>query len=830
MKKVFILVILTLATIMYADTRTEMRIMKGDVAAYTVDVSEIDSILFVDYHVPGIITSLFLVGDATPGGWYIENATPMHVDAMDDEHFTWTGTLGQGEFKLLTSNGSWLPCFVRDWEDPTKMHYREADEDYPDHKWQINEAGKYTIDVNIGELTISISPYVPEPIYMIADATPGGWYIENATPMHVDAMDDEHFTWTGTLDQGEFKLLTSNGAWLPCYVRDWEDPTKMHYREAEEDYPDYKWQISYAGEYTIDVNTRTLTITVTSHSDVANAVPDPVSTDKAAYLPGEPVTFTLKELSVQNLQVRYVHLGKTIGTEQINALSWTWQPPSEDFRGYMAELFISANDRDSVIATIGIDVSSQPSRFPRNGFLSSFSNMSEAQISTVMNVLGRYHINYVQFQDWHWKHHHPLAGSAGQPMEEWKDILGRNCYRKTIQAYIDEAHARGMLALYYNLANGCLEDYVSDGVSPQWMMYTDKQHNRLDSHTISEPFKSNIYLANMHHEGWRNYMRARNDEVYSVFNFDGWQIDQLGPRPTDVYDYNGNEIVVWADFGSFIANEKTARPDKRLVMNAVWQFGQYGQIAPSPVDFCYTEVWEHSDTDGFKVFSDIITDNSEWSNGKQTVLAAYMNYELAQQGKGFFNTPGVLMATAAASAWGGTILQMGEHALCHEYFPMDNLAMTEELQRAMIKYYDFAVAYEELLRPDAPESGVNSDWFGVDITSTHDSCVFNQWGPQIGQIATVGRHVGSRDVIHLLSYRHATHLDWCDSNGDQAPQTKLKDIPLSFAVTKQPERIWVASPDDQQGAPQEVDFEYLGGQVTMTIPALQYWTMIVIEK
>ena len=817
---------------MYAGTRTELRVMKGDVAAYTVDVSEIDSIVFVDIHFPEHITSLFLVGDATPGGWNIGHASPMSMDVNDSEHFTWTGTLGAGEIKFLTTNQYWFPCFVRDADDPTKIRYREVDQDYPDYKWEITEEGNYTVDVNIRDYTISITHHAPEvnAVYMIGDATSGGWFVENATLMDEDAIDSEHYVWSGTLSVGEFKLLKSNEAWFPCYVRDDKDPTKMHYRETEDTYPDYKWQISNAGDYTIDVNTRTLTILITSHADVANAVHDPVSTDKAAYVPGEAVTFTLKEMPAQNLQVRYMHLGQVIAQQQVNSLSWTWQPPTEDFRGYMAEMFVNTNGRDSVIAAIGIDVSSQPNRYPRNGFLSSFSNMSDAQINAVLNVLGRYHINYLQFQDWHWKHHHPLAGSAANPMDEWKDILARNCYRKTIQDYIDGAHARGMLTMYYNLANGCLEDYEADGVSPEWMMYTDKQHTQLDSHTIGEPFKSNIFLANMHSQGWRDYMRARNEEVYSVFNFDGWQIDQLGPRPTDVYDYDGNEIVVWADFGSFIANEKTARPDKRLVMNAVWQFGQYGQIAPSPVDFCYSEVWEHSDTDGYKVFSDIINENTEWSNGKQTVLAAYMNYELGKKGRGYFNTPGIIMATAAAMAWGGTILQMGEHMLCHEYFPLNNLSMTEDLQHAMIRYYDFTVAYEELLRPDMPKTGANTDWFGADVTCTDGQCVFNQWAPQFDQIATIGRHVGSRDVIHLLSYRNAKHLDWCDTNGDQPAQSLLTDIPLSIDLSARPQRVWVATPDYRQGAAQTVDWEYADGKLTFNLPALQYWTIIVVEK
>lgn len=555
-------------------------------------------------------------------------------------------------------------------------------------------------------------------------------------------------------------------------------------------------------------------------------IPNLLSTDKAVYQPGEMVKFSINSLPESAATIRYCHLGTILKEEPLTSQQWTWQPPAEDFQGYMAEL----RTKEGVISSIGIDVSSEPARFPRNGFLSAYGSMSPGAIKTILDDLNRYHINYVQFQDWHWKHHHPLAGSATQPMDVWTDIISRNCYRTTVQSYIDGAHERGILTLFYNLGYGCLEDFATDDVSREWLLYTDKQHMHLDNHPLGSPFKSAIYLANMHNTGWRDYLRARNDEVYAIFNFDGWQIDQLGVRPTTVYDYDGKEVDVQAAFGSFIANEKAAQPDKRIVMNAVGQYGQYGQIAQAPVDFCYTEVWEHSDTDGYGIFSRIITDNAGWSDGKQTVLAAYLNYDLGLKGRGYFNTPGIIMATAAASAWGGTILQMGEHMLCHEYFPDDNLTMTGELKRAMIRYYDFAVAYENILRPETPATGVNTDWFGIDVTSTVDTLTFNQWGPVVDQIATVGRHVGDRDVIHLLSYRNATHLDWCDTDGDQAPQTLLTDVPVSFAVTAEPARVWVATPDYRQGAAQEVEWEYAGGMLTLTLPALQYWTMIVIEK
>ena len=44
-------------------------------------------------------------------------------------------------------------------------------------------------------------------------------------------------------------------------------------------------------------------------------------------------------------------------------------------------------------------------------------------------------------------------------------------------------------------------------------------------------------------------------------------------------------------------------------------------------------------------------------------LQQYMNYKLGGEGRGYFNTPGVLMANAAIHAWGGAHLELGEHML-----------------------------------------------------------------------------------------------------------------------------------------------------------------------
>ena len=542
-----------------------------------------------------------------------------------------------------------------------------------------------------------------------------------------------------------------------------------------------------------------------------------LSTDKACYAPGESVVFSLSQMpGASAVMVRYRHMGETVEEHVLTSTQWTWRPPTQDYRGYLVDLYVG----DSVYASVAVDVSSTPEKFVRNGFLSAYGNLSQKEIMTVVNSLNRFHINYVQFQDWHWKHHRPLAGTTTSPMDVWTDIISRNCYRSTVDAYITAAHERNMKCLFYNLIYGALDDAHEDGVSREWYVFSDRLHNTPLFHPLSSPFKSAIYLVNPNNKAWQTYLGERNNDVYQVFDFDGWQIDQLGWQG-DVYDYNGNPISLSDGFAPMIEYSKQLQPEKRLVMNAVGQYGQ-DKISKTPVDFLYTEVWDKPTNRGYTVLSDVITKNYALSDGKATVLAAYMDYNHGIKGRGYFNTSGVLMTTAAAHAWGGTILQMGEHMLCNEYFPNSNLSMNGELYRAMIAYYDFITAYENLLRD-------GGEWFGVDVESMDQQCVFNQWPAVKGQVATVGKAQEGRDIIHLLSYRNAVHLDWCDTDATQGEPDLLTDLSVRLPAKMQPAHVYVATPDANFSVAQELDFDYADGMLTLTIPSLKYWTMLWVE-
>lgn len=545
-----------------------------------------------------------------------------------------------------------------------------------------------------------------------------------------------------------------------------------------------------------------------------------LATDKAAYAPGETVTFTASQMPAGAIYIRYRHLGENLGEQAATGTSWTWTAPNEDFTGYLVEVYQKSSEGETILATIGVDVSSDWTRFPRYGFLSSFGEMPQSGIESVIDNLNRHHINGVQFQDWHYKHHWPLGGTRENPLASYLDIASRTTYLSTLQAYIEKIHSCGMKAIFYNLCFGALDDAAQDGVNERWYIFQDNNHAQKDVHALSAPFKSSIYLLDPGNSEWQEYIGERNDDVYAVLDFDGYQIDQLGSRGTR-YNYDGQTVDLPGGYASFIRAMKSLHPQKRLVMNAVSGYGAEQIVRTGQVDFCYNEMWGSEDQ-----FSDLrstIEANDTYSDGTlKTVFAAYMNYDLANN-MGTFNTPGVLLTNAVIFALGGSHLELGEHMLCKEYFPNSNLGMSSELQEAMVAYYDFLVAYENLLR----DGGELND---VTVRSTDGKLSFAAWAPTLGNVVTLGRKVGERQVIHLLNFSQANSLSWRDLNGTM-PEPQTVESATVEIVTQEPvDRVWMASPDINGGAVRELAFEQTASGISVTLPSIKYWDMLVLEQ
>lgn len=544
-----------------------------------------------------------------------------------------------------------------------------------------------------------------------------------------------------------------------------------------------------------------------------------LTTDKAIYKPGDRVNFKLETTSLPDgAKVRYKQLNTLIIENDLATTVWSWQTPTTNFKGYLAEVYTLTNGEETILATVGIDVSSDWKKFPRYGFLSDFGLVSDKTIDSVIVQLNKYHINGLQFYDWQNKHHKPLPVSNNIPLSNWKDIGGRDVYFNTVQKYIAKAQDYNMKTMFYDLVYGAWENAEADGVMKEWYIYKDNTHTNLDFFALSAPFLSNLYLLDPANVNWQNYIIDEVKNVYSHLDFDGFHMDQVGNRGAR-YRYNGSNAMLENSFKPFVDAVKNAIPNKHNVLNAVAQFGQQG-IATSASDFLYTEVW--SPADNYNDLVNIIKQNNTLSNNtKNTVLAAYMNYDMAST-KGTFNTPSVIMTNAVIFAFGGAHIELGEHMLCHEYYPNSNLAMKDDLKKSLVNYYDFAVAYQNLLRDGGTFNTIT-------LTSIDGKNIFSAWPASQGKIAVFGKRTDTHQIIHLINFSNSTTQKWRDNTGIQVMPALIKELKTGLESQTPVKKIWLASPDIAGGAARTVNFTQTGDKVSFTIPELRYWDMVVVE-
>jgi hypothetical protein len=212
------------------------------------------------------ITNIYIIGDATPNGWNIDNPNQMTPSPTSTSVFTYTGILKAGEFKMVAGKGDFSAPFYRPLTDhpaltATGVQYTTS----PDYKWQITTPGAYTITLDVVKLTVSIVPFTaPTQLWLVGDATANGWDIVNATPMTVSATNPTIFTYTGPFTAGEFKIATAKDFNAPFYRPITDHPALSATAVQLSGSPDNKWQITGAtvGPHTLTLDTFNMTITI----------------------------------------------------------------------------------------------------------------------------------------------------------------------------------------------------------------------------------------------------------------------------------------------------------------------------------------------------------------------------------------------------------------------------------------------------------------------------------------------------------------------------------------------------------------------------------------
>lgn len=242
----------------------ELKFAISQAGPYSIAVNLLDLTISIQQGAAPAYDKLWIVGDATPNGWNINNPNELRVDRSDRYVFTYNEVLNAGEFKLPTGKGNWGGDFYMplvNYQNLSLSGVKLSIGGNPDYKWKITNAGAYKILLNItpGSESIKIKPFTaPSKVWIVGDATPNGWDIGNATALTVNPSNPNEFTYTGNLTAGELKFPLqkdfSGDFYMP--VINGEGAESVETKFVAGGNPDNKWKItaSQAGSYKITIN------------------------------------------------------------------------------------------------------------------------------------------------------------------------------------------------------------------------------------------------------------------------------------------------------------------------------------------------------------------------------------------------------------------------------------------------------------------------------------------------------------------------------------------------------------------------------------------------
>ena len=559
-------------------------------------------------------------------------------------------------------------------------------------------------------------------------------------------------------------------------------------------------------------------------------------TEKSMYAPGETAVVCLENLPAEAtaLRARLYSLERCV---------WDWQLPASkrfplslpdaDGRGYALE--VEALDEQQNVLTsafTAVDVSSSWTKFPRYGYVWDFTPSADAESKA--DEMARYHLNGVQFYDWQYRHHRPLAdGLSG-----WRDWSGRWISGDTVRAYLRAAHDRGMACMAYNMIYAANETYLTDGsgVQADWRLvrangadFTCDMDAKLGPVGVLQYF-------NLLNPDWQSYIFAQENRVFEAFDFDGWHGDTIGEngpmRTADGgplgYDADGKPIYLVKDgYTAFLNAAKAAIGDKYLAFNPVGAQG-IENVNVSAVDVLYTEFWPWDRNANGRLYDDYYTlhrailDACEQSGGKSLIVAAYVNY---RNPKAAFNPATVRMLDCVVFASGGSRIELGNggNMLSDEYFPADGKKrMDDGLRSAVGRLYDFLVAYENLLRDgQRPVSRtVRLENLPVSTDGRSDT------------VWCFAKADSSTEIYHFLNLT-GTDDGWRDEEQTKKPPIAHENVKTRLYTDYPIRKVWLASPDGESPLPLPLEFQTgrdaNGAYAEFTQPALEYWNLIFLR-
>jgi|GEM_PF-5793793 S-layer homology domain. len=207
---------------------------------------------------------------------------------------------------------------------------------------------------------------------------------------------------------------------------------------------------------------------------------------------------------------------------------------------------------------------------------------------------------------------------------------------------------------------------------------------------------------------------------------------------------------------------------------------------------------------------------------------------------GYFDESSVRLMDAALASMGATHIELGTaekledgpNMLAHEYYPNRSKKMTEDTKEAMKDYYKFFAAYENLLFDSKADSTAVLEVQtagGGDLALSKDGSENTLWYTVRRNAINEGYE--NYDIIHLVNLLN-NDSDWRNAANEPVQQSNLK-VDYEVGVTQEEAsglKVYAATPDRMEGAMTELQYSWNGDHITVDVPSLTYWTMLVVDR
>lgn len=535
--------------------------------------------------------------------------------------------------------------------------------------------------------------------------------------------------------------------------------------------------------------------------------------EKAQYRPGEAVGLCCAGVPDCRGTLRIYRLSRLIAErtvevgegKPIDAGSY-----DADFAGFGAELILKLPQEEIPLET-AFDVARDPGRVVRYGFLSDFGP-GENDTEDV-DILRRYHINFVQYYDWSYRHDDLTA-----EQEVYTDMMGRVVDRGAVRAKIEACRHYGMRSLGYGAVYAASRAYYE--AHPEQGLYT----------SAGDPlvFIDTFYLMNIEQScPWHRHIISEYVKAMREVGFDGIHMDTYG-FPKTAFTRVGELLRLDEHYARLIRDAKEAvgalGAESHLIFNNVGNWPVVS-VANTPQTAVYIELWEPYTT--YAHLRQVILDaRRACSDQKPVVLAAYLSP---------FRTDGPLRALNAArlllagtASCGAMNLLLGEkNGILTQGYYVDHSRLSEGQADVLRRYADFIVRYEELFF-DTKLDDVSFTHIGWD--NTEYCCGSHPWSPdgQAGRLWLTLRESGQRKLISVVN------LCGCDNRWNEGKETPVPQENVTFQVQVDTRslHVWTASPDGvsgMTGVPHDTIRTQRGWAVRFTLPQVKFWSLIYIQ-